>query len=221
MSEESPLAKYLSIFPQTPEERVLRLLVQLGIRIANADEGSLLVFDETSNELVFAMTVGNSQSESSLKGQRVAIGSGITGLAALTREVHIGAPTFHEINQPDNVSGDPKSVLAAPMLIDDVLVGVMTAVTFKPEVRFGGREADLYAGFAAVAGVIVQQRRRLAMLESESDASINTGTLSERARAERDIFQSLERMLRTRPDSLTTVASLLAGIERLAVPGSH
>ena len=57
----------------------------------------LLVLDrnqEPPRELVFAMTVGSGGSEDTLAGQRVPVGEGLTGLAALTHEVQIGVPTI-------------------------------------------------------------------------------------------------------------------------------
>src|SRR5262245_49777090 len=138
MADESPLSRYLAILPQTSEEKILRLLIQLGVNITNADEGSLLVLDEAAKELVFAATLGSKESEYVLTRQRVAIGKGITRLAALTREVQIGAPTFKDIRQRESVGdGGPSAVLAAPMLVDDSVIGVLTAISFKPDFRFG------------------------------------------------------------------------------------
>jgi sigma-B regulation protein RsbU (phosphoserine phosphatase) len=194
---------------------VLRLLVQLGVRIAHADEGSLLVLDEPANELVFAMTIGNSESERTLVGQRVPVGQGITGLAVMTREVQIGSPTFKDLKQPRHLDGDPRSVLAAPMIVGDAVLGAMTAVTLNPDVHFGSREAELYAGFASVAAVVVQQRQRLAMYEQTGRESTSQAQLSEREKAETSIFQSLERILQTGPEATTHVAALLTAVEKI------
>ena len=63
------LSTYLSIAPQSPEEAVLRLLIELGIQVVGAEEGSLLVLDELAGDLVFAMTVGSKTSERALAGR--------------------------------------------------------------------------------------------------------------------------------------------------------
>jgi len=52
-------------------------------------------------------------------------------------------------------------VIAAPMLIGDTLIGVITCVSFKKGKRFGAGDARLYAGLASIAGVVVDQHRRL------------------------------------------------------------
>ena len=78
------MGEYLGILPQTSEAEILRLLIQTGAQIVDAEEGSLLVVDEESDDLRFAMTVGSEESEAKLLGQRVPLGKGITGLAATT-----------------------------------------------------------------------------------------------------------------------------------------
>lgn len=154
----SHIATYLAIAPKSPEEHVLRLLIELGAQVVSAQEGSLLVYDPEKNDLVFAMTVGGADT---LIGQRVPLDKGLTGLAAATREVQIGAPTFMGVKQGEERAKGPSGVIAAPMLVADDLVGVITAVTFEPDRRFTSKDGELYGRLAAVAGVVVQQRRQL------------------------------------------------------------
>ena len=204
-SSETPIARYLSILPQTPEEKILRLLIEVGREIVGADEGSLLVFDESKQELVFAMTVGRN-SETTLLGQRVPLGAGLTGLAALTHEVQTGAPTFNDIQQPERVNlapEQPAAVLAAPMLVNDVLVGVLTAISFEKTKRFSGRDAQLYVSFAAIGGLVVQQRRQFAIFEASSTGLPLQETLSESHQAEQTVVASLRRILSRSPESVT------------------
>ena len=90
----SVLNAYLGVASESSEEKVLRLLIELGAQFVEAQEGSLLVLDDESAELVFAMTIGSAASEKSLIDQRVPLGEGLVGLAAQTHEVQIGAPRF-------------------------------------------------------------------------------------------------------------------------------
>lgn len=188
--------RLLSIQPASTEARVLRLLIELGAQFVGAEEGSLLVFDEEKNELVFAMTVGESDG---LLGQRLAVGQGLTGLAAATREVQIGAPTFHGVKQ---VSEGPEAVIAAPMLVDDELVGVITAVSFTKGKRFDARDGDLYGRLAAIAGVVVDQHRRL------EATTRNDGV-------EHALATSLARIVKRRPDAVAHLTALISAIESL------
>jgi len=217
------LAAYLGVMPKTREENVLRLLIESGMNVVEAEEGSLLVLDEASQTLRFAMTVGNSDSEKKLLGQSVPLGKGLSGLAAATREVQIGAPTFKDITQHERLEGDgnePEAVIAAPMLVGDDLIGVLTAVTFVRGKRFSGKQAELYGRFAIVAGLLVEQTRRLAAYESANAAAlVSADAMGERGRQEQDIVESIGRLTRERPEALAHAAALLAAVEALALPG--
>lgn len=207
---DTVLMTYLGVSHQSPEEQVLRLLVELGAQFVGAKEGSLLVFDEEAGDMVFAMTVGAHGSEEVLAGQRVPIGRGVTGLAAQTREVQIGAPAF-KTEQPEV----PRLVLAAPMLIGDRLVGVITAVSFEAEKRFTAADAKLYGRIAAVAGVVVELRRRLSTVEALQRGEPSPEALNEEERLERRIAESVARLVQAKPEVKARVADLLAGVEAL------
>jgi hypothetical protein len=215
----SPLSSYLAIAPQTPEEAVLRLLIELGLQVVGAEEGSLLVRDDAVGDLVFAMTVGDRSSENTLKGQRVPLGQGLTGLAAATHEVQLGSPTYSQIQQAreGGQAEGPQAVIAAPMLVADNVVGVITAVSFQPGKRFGSREADLYARVAAVAGVVVQQRHRINALQGEG-ASAGSRAAVDVDGVESAITASLSRLAKIRPEALVHVARLIESVEALCVP---
>ncbi len=211
------LDAYLGISSKTPEEAVLRLLVEMGAQFVGAEEGSLLVFDEKKKDLVFAMTVGSAASEKVLVGQRVPLGKGIAGLAAQTREVQIGAPTFgtRQAKRQGAKSEPPKSVLAAPMLINDRLVGVLTAVSFQKGKLFNSNDALLYARVAAVAGVVVEQSRRLATLEAARRDVLRPRAISEEERCEQQLVDAVARLARSRPQAKVRIARLLSDIAGL------
>jgi GAF domain-containing protein len=220
-SEKSILQNYLGLPPVSPEGRVLRLLVELGIQVAGADEGSLLVLDEKSRSLLFAMTVGDRASEKALRGQRVPLGKGITGLAAATHEVQIGVPTYKDIRQTrrrGGAAGAPEAVIAAPMLIGDTLIGVITCVSFKKGKRFSAGDARLYAGLASIAGVVVDQRRRLS---ASGGARPPLKALGEIGTIEQEIAQSIARLSRKRPGALAHVAQILRSVERISLPAAE
>ncbi|MFO0742300.1 MAG: GAF domain-containing protein [Labilithrix sp.] len=205
MTQAADLLALLAIEPASAEERVLRVLIELGAQVVDASEGSLLVYDPAKNDLVFAMTVGG---PSILIGQRLALGQGLTGLAAATREVQIGAPTFQGVQQ---VSKGPEAVIAAPMLVGDELIGVITAVSFVSGKRFTGRDGDLYGRLAAVAGVVVDQRRRL---------NAAAGKVSQRVEnsIEHAVAASIARIAKQRPDALARLATVVSEIESLVTP---
>ncbi len=209
------LSAYLGIVPRTPEAAVLRLLVEMAVQCVGAEEGSLMVLDDKKNRLVFAMTVG--QSERTLIGQHVPLGKGLTGLAAVSREVQIGAPTFKDIKQRKRAGsmGQPTAVIAAPMLIRDELAGVITAVSFDPRKRFTAADASLYAKTAAVAAVIVDQHRRLRDVENLRQARRPIKRTSREGRGEAEIIDCVARLVRQRPGNLRDIRSLLGAVDSL------
>ena len=209
---DNVLETYIGISYKSPEEKVLRLLIELGAQIVGVQEGSLLVLDEKKGELVFAMTVGSSSSEEELGGQRVPLGKGIVGLAAQTHEVQIGAPTFDT-----EQTQEPKTVIAAPMLMGDRLIGVITAVSFQPDRRFNSNDATLYARIATVAGVIVEQRRRLSSVEALQEGLASPKAITEEERLDQEIVGIVKRLVRSKPDAKARIVRVLSDIEKLTV----
>jgi len=208
------LNTYLGITQESPEEKVLALLIELGAQFVGAQEGSLLVADEAGKELVFAMTVGRGVSEAALLGQKVPMGKGLVGLAAQTHEVQIGAPTFHlqQDQEQRRAEGKPRAVIAAPLLINDHLIGVITAVSFAQDKRFGSADALLYARIASVAAIVIDQRRRLASLQALSDDREVSGPLREDERLDLEIVAAVSRLVKAKPERKAGIARILADI---------
>ena len=211
------LSRFLGILPSTPEEKILRMLIELGCEVVGGQEGSLLVYDKDADVLRFAMTVGDPESEKKLRGQAVPLGAGLTGLAAATLEVQTGAPTFKDVEQKERTGDDstPDAVIAAPMVSGDELVGVVTAVSFEDGKRFSSKDARLYAGFAAIAAIVVDLRRRLSAYESGTAAAPQEE--NERAKLERRVLASMQRLVSGDPARLRAVADLLAAVEGVAL----
>lgn len=210
------LYKYLNIRPQSVVENTLRLLIRTGLLVIDADEGSLLVHDRDANDLRFVMTVSDYGSEATLLGQRIPLGQGITGLAAATLDVQIGAPIYKDVQQSERLEGaGPEAVIAAPMLIGaETLVGVITAVSFRKGKRFTSDNGRLFGSFAAIAGVVVDQEQRLARLEGEVTGD---ATLAARSGLDHEIAASLGRIAQLRPQALEHLATLVTSVERLVL----
>ncbi len=212
------LHTYLGIAPRTSEEATLRVLVDLGRQCADAEEGSLLVLDRKTNELVFAMTAGSRQSEKTLLGQRVPAGRGLVGLAVATGEVQLGEPTFRGLRQRKrNGAGDahPSAVLAAPMLARDQVIGVLTAARFRQGAPFTPAEAALYGKIAAVAGVVVDQQQRLATVEQLGKGGRPPRARTREQRLQMDIIACVGRLTAGRVERLARVRAVLAALEGL------
>lgn len=203
------------LLPEAEELGVLRLLLELAIKAVDADESSVLLLDEQDEELVFALTVGNEASHARLRGQSVPLGRGLTGLAAATREVQIGAPTFG-VDQTESRKKGPTAVIAAPMLLGEDLVGVLTAVSFRDDKRFRGDDAATYARVSTIAGQLVGQRRRIVSLESRRGGGAPFGHASQVDALSTRASAAVERIASARPHELARAAHLVEALEAVA-----
>ncbi len=191
---------------------VLEQLMQIGLEILNASQGSLLVVEPDRKKLRFAMVASKSGRASSrrqfasLVGKTVPIGEGITGMAALTHDIQTstraveGEKFFHVRGD-----GSPNAVLAAPMLIGESLIGVMTAVRFEKGRAFTSRECKTYGMFANVAAVVVEQQQRLASL-SNAPMALKQGS---KERKECDLVRDVLACARARPDKIDTLHAIV------------
>src|ERR1700730_15950611 len=110
-SARRPL-EHFGILPESADADLLRLVLTTAVETIDADEGSLLLRDDGTGDLRFAMTVGDPDREEKLIGERVPVGRGVVQLAAATQEVQIGAPTFRDIKQTERETGGPEAVIA-------------------------------------------------------------------------------------------------------------
>jgi hypothetical protein len=194
----------------------MRRLLKLAVSAIDGEEGSYLALDDEMGDLRFVATVGNSDSEKALQGQRLRPGDGVTGLAAATREVQVGAPIFKDIHQSERLVSGPEAVVAAPLVINDRLLGVMTGVSFRPGRRFGQPEAATYGEFAVVAATLLEQGRRLqAIADLQADGlSASRGTI----RAEKEIARLLSRLASRSDETIGEIARLLDAVDSLVRP---
>lgn len=190
---------------------VLEQLIQIGLRILNATQGSLLVLEPDRKNLKFAMVASKlgldnpQNSFADLVGKRVPVGEGITGMAALTHDIQtatraVGGRFFRV--QGD---GNPNAVLAAPMLIGEELIGVITAVSFDKRKSFTVEECKTYGLFANMAAVIVGQQQKLAAMTCEPMAEI-AGAWE---RKECELVRNLIDLVRARPDKIDAISTVI------------
>lgn len=148
--------------------KIIRMILSLGIRAINADEGALLIYNAAKHDLTFTEIAG--VAPKNILGQKVKLGEGVTGNACLLQETQIGSR--NNSGQMKDVKGDgtPFSVLAVPILIDEQLWGCMTAVRFTDGAIFNSQDADLYNKFVAILITVVSQQVQINACKNESAA---------------------------------------------------
>lgn len=197
---------------------VLEQLIQIGLKILNASQGSLLVAEPDKKNLRFAMVasrtgLGNFQRLFvQLVGKTVPIGEGITGMAALTHDIQTSTRAcagekFYHVRG----DGSPNAVLAAPMLIGEHLIGVMTAVRFDRGKPFSAEECRTYGMFANIAAVVVDQQQRLATLAHAPMAA----AMGSRERKECDLVRDVLSLVRAKPEKMDALREIFNAVARL------
>ncbi len=148
---------------------VLRLLdrvLQLGLISINSENGSLLVVDEETNELVFVVVHGTVRE--SLRGHRIPAGQGIAGWVAETGESVI----------LDNARQDPRfsfevdqtfdfftqSLICVPIVYNERVLGVIQALNKIGDEPFDQSDVALLGVVSQMAAVAMHK----AILVSES-----------------------------------------------------
>lgn len=162
----------------TDYERVLERILSESRYVAYAEGSSLLLYDDTRDELYFAVTkMDTPENQQKLKQVRLKPNQGIAGQAATSRmTVNVydaeNDPRIHR--QADETTGyTTKSLLAVPMVDGDRLVGVLEVVNKKGATGFSDFDQRVVEMFASLAATIVNQARLIDQsIQSERLAAI-------------------------------------------------
>ena len=147
---------------------VLRLLdrvLQLSLISINSENGSLLVVDENTNELVFVVVYGTVRE--SLRGHRIPAGQGVAGWVAKT-----GKPVvLDNARQDDRFSFEvdqtfdfyTRALICVPIIYNERVLGVIQALNKLGDEPF--EEADV--ALLGVVGQMAAVAMHKAILASE------------------------------------------------------
>jgi PAS domain S-box-containing protein len=158
---------------------VLERVAQESLALVGAEGISILLLQDTPDELVFAAVRGAGTPE--LIGRRVPVASSVAGealrsgrsLVAVTGDS--GPRIYREI---EKVSGyHTQALLAVPLRLDDAVIGVMEAVHTQID-AFGRDDLGLLEAAATWAAIAIGNARRhestrRLLLESEAMAAIS------------------------------------------------
>ena len=193
--------------------------IAVGLRLLGADEGSLLVAEPDGKSLRFAMVADRdgalpeNAASSALVGKCVPIGEGVTGMAAMTHDVQTSADADGAGIPFHRVRGDrsPNAVLAAPMLLGDRLVGVITAVSFDRRKTFSSSQAQTYGMLANAAAGIVDCQLRIGAL---ADSTVAPGVDAARDDSgENALVREVLSLARKRPGRIRALRGIVAAME--------
>ncbi len=129
----------------------LERVVELAMKLLNADRGSILLVDESGEELEVVAALGM---DGEFSKRKMRIGEGISGWVAAHREpliLHdaISDPRFQGINP--NI----RSAMAIPLTVDDRLIGVLNVSTFDED-RFDQEDLRYLTAFGDFAAIAIE-----------------------------------------------------------------
>jgi GAF domain-containing protein len=155
-------------------QALLGAIVEVARAIFGAKASSILLLDEDSEELVFEAVVG--EGEESLLGMRFPADHGIAGWVLATRTPLV----IEDVRQDPRFASDvaegtgyvPSGLMAAPLLHEDAVVGVLEVLDRPEQSHFSLQEMDLlglFANQAAIAVDLLQKARRAERILTDED----------------------------------------------------
>jgi len=151
-----------AILPASNDE-LLQSIVTAAVRIFGAKAAGLLLVDEGEQSLVFRVEVGNQQKD--LIGMRIPLDKGIAGYVVMTGQ----AIAVSNVQQDKRFNLDfakstgyvPDSILAAPLLLGDRVIGVLEVLDKIKAASFGMQDMELMGLFAQQAALAIRQSQQL------------------------------------------------------------
>jgi GAF domain-containing protein len=193
------------------EERfgeLLRSIVEVARAIFHARGSSIFLFDEETDELVFA-AVANPD-EQSLLGMRIPSSTGIAGWVLSSRtpiviEDLTNDPRFAR-DVAEKTGYVPKGLMAVPLLHEERALGVLQVLDRPSNSRFSLQEMELLGLFATQAAValdlLASARKARGALEGAGDVAAVARVAAALDRLEEDrrdaglaLLRELERVL--------------------------
>jgi sigma-B regulation protein RsbU (phosphoserine phosphatase) len=138
---------------------LLALIMKTSAEVMRSEVASLLLIDETSNELVFRVALGGKGAELEEKF-RVKMGEGIAGSVAAS-----GKPEI--VNAPhkdprfarrfdDSTGFVTRAILCVPMKAKGKVIGVLQAINPLLREGFGPEDLELFETFADQAAIAIE-----------------------------------------------------------------
>jgi GAF domain-containing protein len=145
----------------TSEENLFNLLDQIlynAMSVLRAEDGSLLLLDEETDELVFVLVHGDIKNK--LRGHRMKSDMGIAGWVAQKREPLIVNNPRQDIRFSLEVDEEfsfvTRSILCVPMITRGKLIGVIEVLN-KQDNIFAEADATLLLILAQVAAIALEE----------------------------------------------------------------
>ena len=152
-------------------EPLLHKILAKAVEVMQASAGSLLLLDELTDELVFAVIEGGGGEN--LKGVRMNRDMGIAGWVATHRQPLIVDDVNRDNRYYDSIASSfgfkPTSLLCVPMVSRNNLTGVLQVIHNVPDRYFNSLDRQLLTTFANQSAVAIENARLYESLKEERD----------------------------------------------------
>lgn len=165
-------------------DELLQLIVEISEQAVEAEASALLLYDPLRDDLYFRVAHGLRGDQEELKRQlRIPLGKGLAGHAARTRSsVNVADAQQDDRFYPfaDQISGlVTHSIIAAPMVGHDELVGVIEVLNKRGGGGFTDIDVEALEIFAQQAALAIQDARLVeANIQAERMAAVGTAVES-------------------------------------------
>lgn len=155
----------------TPSDllKMVMNILTLALDAVKSENGSILLLDEESDELVFVAVVGDRSEE--LTDFRIPAGSGIAGWVNLNKKAALVSDVRNDdrwISAVDQSIGfHTQSLMAAPLMIEDRILGVIEVVNSRSENLFTDKDLDLLQLVARLASYVFGSAEQTADQDQE------------------------------------------------------
>ncbi|MDW8072501.1 MAG: GAF domain-containing protein, partial [Anaerolineae bacterium] len=160
----------------TSEADLIRLLdntMHYAIHLTQAKDGSVLLLDRESNELVFAVVHGDKRGE--LRGYRLPANTGIAGWVAAHREPVIANQAHQDTRfspHIDEVFGFvTRSLVCVPMITYNQVIGVIEVLNKDAGAPFTEMDVNLLRILSSIAAAALEMLRMRLEIEKTDTAS--------------------------------------------------
>jgi two-component system NtrC family sensor kinase len=151
-------------------DEVLPHVLELTCFALDAEEGSILLRDPATEELVFAQTL--SDASTALRGRRLAMGQGVAGWIAqqrrsvLINDVHRDGRWYAGLDLTTGFA--TQSLVGAPLIYHGELTGVLEVVN-KQHGEFTADDVKLLEAVATIAAVAIENAQLFTAMQERVD----------------------------------------------------
>lgn len=200
-------------------DELLQSIVSTAARIFGAGAAGLLLVDEDDGTLVFRVEVGNKRPD--LVGMRIPLDKGIAGYVVMTGQ----AIAVSNVQQDQRFNAEfarstgyvPDSILAAPLLLGDRVIGVLEVLDKIEGASFGLHDMELMGIFAHQAALAIRQSQQLEKIGDALQRGLHRLAADEGLPDSAALIAALETATRHTPetDDLLALAGLFNDLGQL------